>query len=139
MSSCWGTKPDNRPSFSDLVDLIGGLLSSSAGYLDLHIDNALIAAEELSTTEYSYVDPNRMFSLMQSLRSPVKQLHRDNLTSTTSHVGLLTQDLHVQGKPVHTSSEQRSNVMDSKIRSKAELMATDSVELTESGYVNHVI
>lgn len=69
MSECWAAKPDKRPNFKDIVDQIGGLLSSRAGYLDLHIDKALTAAEELSATEYSYIDPDRMFRLIQSLRT----------------------------------------------------------------------
>ena len=71
MLGCWADKPDNRLSFKVLVDRIGNLLSSRAGYLDLHIDKALAAAEELSASaiEYSYIDPDRMFRIIQSLRT----------------------------------------------------------------------
>ena len=79
MSSCWAAKPDARPTFKDLVDRTGDLLSSRAGYLDLHIDKALTVAEEMSTTEYSYVDPDRMFRLIQSL-----QTHHGSQRATAS-------------------------------------------------------
>ena len=69
MYECWEAKPDKRPTFKDLVDQIGDILSSKAGYLDLHIDKALTAAEELSATEYSYIDSDCMFRLIQSLRT----------------------------------------------------------------------
>lgn len=68
MQECWAAKPDKRPTFKDLVIQTGGFLSCRAGYLDLHINKALTAAEELCATEYSYVDPDRMFRLIQSLR-----------------------------------------------------------------------
>ena len=76
MNECWAAKPDKRPTFKDLVSQIGGLLSGRAGYLDLHINKALTAAEELCVTEYSYVDPDHMFRLIQSLRISGEKCNR---------------------------------------------------------------
>lgn len=102
MKDCWSAKPDKRPTFKDLVSQIGGFLSSRAGYLDLHINKALTAAEELCATEYSYIDPDRMFCLIQSLRihgemhSSVDQAPNENTKTPQSgaksyvYTGLLT-------------------------------------------------
>ena len=43
MKSCWGVKPDDRPSFSQLLCSLSSLLESMADYLDfLTLSNPLI-------------------------------------------------------------------------------------------------
>ena len=35
MQSCWESKPDDRPQFSELVSTISDILQSTAGYVEL--------------------------------------------------------------------------------------------------------
>ena len=127
ISQCWVAKPYKRPTFKDLVDQIGGLLSRRAGYLDLHIDKALTAAEELSATEYSYIDPDRMFRLIQSLRTPgmkhsnvANQPHSHETKTPQSGVksyvytGLLTSPQDPVLKSTYTSLQHQTRTTVSK-------------------------
>ena len=127
MQECWAAKPDKRPTFKDLVNQIGGLLSSRAGYLDLHINKALTAVEELCATEYSYIDPDRMFHLIQSLRisgekhnsatnqAPIeKSKTPQSGAKTYVYTGLLTSPQDPVSTSTYTSLQPKARTATSK-------------------------
>ena len=136
MLGCWADKPDDRPSFKELVDRIENLLSGRAGYIDLHIDKALAAAEELSTSviEYSYIDPDRMFRIIQSLRTSQNKHTSDSsqppsLQSTTPRA---SESSYTGLKP---ESGKTENSYYSNLQSQTRTTTpkpTESVQLTKN-------
>lgn len=154
MCECWASKPDNRSTFKGVVSQIGGFLSSRAGYLDLHINKALTVAEELCATEYSYVDPDRMFRLIQSLRisgekyssqAPVEDTKTPQ-SGAKSYVytGLLTspQDpictsTYTSLQPqTRASSKPATNPMQQKRADTSYTQLTTSILQEEGGYTS---
>ena len=47
MLDCWHSSPEDRPTFSQLVELIDKTLTSMAGYLDFNQFN-LVVTEQLN-------------------------------------------------------------------------------------------
>ena len=51
--SCWRDQPDKRPSFAELVPVIGTLLEEIAGYMDFSI---LTTNVDLQSTNYDHLE-----------------------------------------------------------------------------------
>ena len=65
MLKCWAARPEDRPSFHEVVARLETMLTDKAGYVDLNINTTLEMATNLDSGECGYADPKQVLGLLQ--------------------------------------------------------------------------
>lgn len=76
MQDCWSTNPDNRPSFSELVSILDGILTPLAGYMDF-AQLPVYMSLKSSTTKNSKSEDNNAAGVRQDV-TPGTNSDNDN-------------------------------------------------------------